>query len=489
MFRRFIASLLIFSQLTWSFPVSAQDVVAADVINALINIFASPGLTKAQKPAPEVASSQSDDWLNNGDRATTLFDPNEEPLRSHHLQLGSGVEVYDPNQKLRADQQKTRLNAVLKRIGKRRVISADEAATAVDALMPFIRYLEAQASASNAYTMTLQPGQTAEIVLNGYPVDMRALGWINDRRVRLAPVKSVVLSDAQDIYDALVKLSTSDQRYSTRTNLLVVNLLRTLTSMSSGYMPHSLRLTQAERAILDQAMPNGGDRYQRWVLTQADRIERFKARGIVAKPIGLGQKRPQYMNEKNYEYTLLDDNVAAKTTYLSDGTIGTLLTNKSNKPFVFTPSNYVAVPADGNSRIALVSGLNGFEDGTDGCYGPEWQAVQEAEKILKYAFDVMQDVAIDQIQDYALSKAATLGKSFKNPFVAAAFRSLPVLSNGIALLEAAYGRDLLTGEELSTSDRFYSLAGVVIPAEAILRKGGKILKLSGLPLSLHQAAP
>lgn len=477
MYRKTIASLMAILQLTIAWPAHADGSILG-ILNTVINAAASLPVGQGQNMPMQYQNAPSNQYgsLPYGSQARELIGRDRHPLDAQQLLTAPGSEVFDPSNTAKSKAMMDRLNAISSQIANRKEISYSELLEYTKAVMPYIRHLEGYAQVSASSQMVIPPGREAEFSLASLPVDSNLIGMRANNKVRLAPQNSAVQEDVRDVYEALAQLAATNPEFNPNSNFAVRGLMDTIVSMSAARMTYSPQLRMDERRIMDLAMSNGAYRLQNWINIQAERIDRFKRQGGQ-----LPDYRPQRTNEPDSEYTMLAPGVAAKTENTSKGQANYVrirLANTTDKPFVFKPTDYVAIPSDGTSRQLLMGGVNGLQDGQDGCYGPKYQGTEKAKEVLDRAGQLLKGKTIAGIGAVGLPIALHAVGAWRSPIVQNLVRTTPLLGNGMAAYELATGKDMIDGHELSGTEIAFKVAEMIPLEGTLIRAGGNSFKVA-----------
>lgn len=475
MLKNSLAYLLMAGQLTLTLPAHADGNALFGILQGVLNAAASRPIVQNQYNQ-SVPSQNTYGALAYGSQAKGLIGSDKQPLDAQQLLSVPGQEVFDPSNPAKSRSMMDKLSVITNQIASKKEISYPELLEYTKALMPYIRHLEGLSQVSSSAELVIPPGREAEFSLSSLPVDSNLIGMRANNKVRLAPQFSAVQEDVRDIYEALAHLAATNPEFNPNTNFTVRGLMDTIVSMSSARMPYSPQLRMDERRIMDMAMPNGSYKLQSWVNMQADRIDRFKRQGGQ-----LPDYRPQKNNDPDSEYTMLAPGVAAKTENVSKGSsnyVRVRLANSTNQPFTFKPTDYVAIPSDGTSRQLLLGGINGLQDGQDGCYGPKFQGAAKAKEILDRAGQLLSGKTITGIGAVGLPVALHAAGAWKSPIIQNLVRTTPLLGNGMAAYELATGKDMIDGHALSGTEMAFKIAELIPLEGSLVRLGGNTFKFA-----------
>lgn len=475
MLKKSLAYLLMAGQLTLTLPAHADGNALFGILQGVLNATTSRPIGQNQYNQ-NIPSQNTYGALAYGSQAKGLIGSDKQPLDAQQLLSVPGQEVFDPSNPAKSRSMMDKLSAITNQIASKKEISYPELLEYTKALMPYIRHLEGLSQVSSSAELVIPPGREAEFSLSSLPVDSNLIGMRANNKVRLAPQFNAVQEDVRDIYEALAHLAATNPEFNPNTNFTVRGLMDTIVSMSSARMPYSPQLRMDERRIMDMAMPNGSYKLQSWVNMQADRIDRFKRQGGQ-----LPDYRPQKTNDPDSEYTMLAPGVAAKTENVSKGSsnyVRVRLANSTNQPFTFKPTDYVAIPSDGTSRQLLLGGINGLQDGQDGCYGPKFQGAAKAKEILDRAGQLLSGKTITGIGAVGLPVALHAAGAWKSPIIQNLVRTTPLLGNGMAAYELATGKDMIDGHALSGTEMAFKIAELIPLEGSLVRLGGNTFKFA-----------
>lgn len=481
MLKKSLSYLLMSTQLTLTMPAHADGSaflgILQGVLNAANRLPAGQNQNNQGNPYNQgLPSSNAYGALAYGSKAKGLIGSDRHPLDAQQLLSVPGAEVFDPSNPTASKKMSDKLTAITNQIASKKEISYPELLEYTKALMPYVRHLEGLSQVSSSAELVIPPGREAEFSLASLPVDSDLIGMRANNKVRLAPQSAAVQDDIRDAYEALAHLAATNPEYNPNTNFTVRGLMDTIVSMSSARMPYSPQLRADERRVMDLAMPNGAYKLQSWVNRQANLIDGFKRQGGQ-----LPDYRPQRTSDPDSEYTMLAPGVAAKSENVSKGAssfVRVRLANTTNQPFTFKPTDYVAIPSDGTSRQLLMGGLNGLQDGQDGCYGPKYQGAAKAKEILDKAGQLLQGKVIAGIGAVGLPTALHVVGALKSPIVQNLVRATPLLGNGLAAYELATGKDMIDGHVLSGTEMAFKVAELIPLEGSLVRLGGNTFKFA-----------
>lgn len=478
MLKKSLAYLLMTTQLTLTMPAHADGNALLGILQGVLNAAGKlpAGQNQNNQYNQNVPSQNAYSALAYGGQAKGLIGNDRHPLDAQQLLSVPGAEIFDPSNPTSTKRMADKLTAITNQIAGKKEISYPELLAYTTALMPYIRHLEGLSQVSSSAELVIPPGREAEFSLSSLSVDSNLIGMRANNKVRLAPQSAAVQDDIRDAYEALAHLAATNPEYNPNTNFTVRGLMDTIVSMSAARMPYSPQLRTDERRIMDLAMPNGAYKLQNWVNRQANLIDGFKRQGGQ-----LPEYRPQKTNDPDSEYTMLAPGVAAKTENVSKGAssfVRVRLANTTNQPFTFKPTDYVAIPSDGTSRQLLMGGVNGLQDGQDGCYGPKYQGAARAKEVLDRAGQLLQGKVMAGIGAVGLPAALHLVGALKNPIVQNLVRTTPLLGNGMAAYELVTGKDMIDGHALSGTEMAFKVAELIPLEGSLVRLGGNTFKFA-----------
>ena len=359
--------------------------------------------------------------------------------------LGDRVEVFDPNDPAQSQRLQTRLQSARAAIAGKRVISTEELRTYTEAVLPYMRLVEANARATGAGEVVVAPGSEVAFDMKGFRIDSDAKISQEGSPLRIVPKNTVIPEDARDIYDALMHYAADHPQSA----LSVQSLLSQINGVAVGRVSsHYLERPQIE--LLNAALPNGAVKAQNWMSQNAGKYAQSGT--------------PLSTNTPDYGHSLLAPGIAAMAVDHAHGQLKIIIKNTTDQPYTFKAQDYVAAPPDGQSRIALAHALNSIDAGAEACASLNKSGASFAQGVVK---EGGQDLA---------------GKTLKSsviPFVVASVKSTalqnvlhltPLLGNGIAVVEAYTGKDAFTGAILSSTERAIAVASIP-PLEGNIIRG------------------
>lgn len=438
-FKQIVAALLIATQVFYSTQAAAVDMgsvldIASQVLNGLAGAQQNQQSgTISQLPQNPIIVAQS------GPGSTDAMG-----AIAHGQQA-----VFDPTNTQAAQKLMDNLVAAKRAIYNKSTLTPRDVYTYSTAMRPFMLYLENYSRIKNGGDIVVMPGQTVSADINSYCIDPNASIPGYGEKMQLLPAGKVVNPRLQPLYDGVMQYAnTHDDQRTT-----IQGILHHLRSASEG---NGVYLNDWEKPVLNAAVPDGVrklDDFQKYVAAEKKK-KRWQA------PV---DNKAQALNRWK-DIAEIAPNVTAKTTINSNGPEAAKVTfsNTSNKPFIFNPSQYVALSENQHIQRTGISGIKNI-------YGSNGQPIfteegrRAAEDIVGDAKDTFAGKSmLGGIKD-------AVGVATDNPVVQDLIKSTPMVGTGIAMWELANNKDFFTGQKLTPANKILAWASLV-PGEGSLAR-------------------
>lgn len=417
------------------------------------------------------------------------------PVSPDGILLGTRVEtlnLYDNDQLQRVF---ARYQAEKEKIAGKKTITYRELADFTASLQPYLAYIEAQHRMRFASGITIPPGSTASVQVNAFCMDKTLPAPRRDERLQILSAGTLVPEEVRPLYENLLKYKAGDSSV----RFFTQNLIWGLREASEG-RSFILQMNGYQREFLDAAMPGGADLYQSYLDAQAEKRketerkqEAYKAiAGIVGGLTGIALPPPPGQHGyspaetesalaqlikapvkgemlPDFDYSMLAPGVAIKTSDASGlaSLVRMTISNSTDQPFVFRPTDYVAQASRPTQRLAMT----GFVPSST-------ETSQEAMKLAKnIAMDAQRLLSGKNIEGGWRQNRLDFGKLVQNPELRMLLMTAPFIGSGIAAYEAYFGTGFFDGEQLSKAERMLALASIV-PEAGLLAgviKSGKYI--------------
>ena len=451
--KRLLSAFLILAQLAT--PTYAAGFDGLSGLTGILNLVSSVSGTIASIGEAQQTREAEGVYRQNEQNAKQIFAiaPRHVSENAQSTVLGDRVEVFDPNDPAQSQRLQARLQSARAAIAGKRVISTEELRAYTEAILPYMRLVEANARATGAGEVVVPPGAEVNFDMRGFRIDSDAQIATQGTPLRLIPKNTAVPEDAREIYDALMHYAAGHPQSA----LDVQNLVSHMSRVAAGTVRFQT-LERSQAALLNAALPGGAARAQNWLTQNAGK---YRTTGT-----------PLATSNPDYGHSLLAPGIAAIAEIPSSGNsqIKVRIKNTTDQPYTFKAQDYVAAPPDGQGRIALAHALNSIDAGDEICASPNKHGVEAAKDLIKEAG---KDLAGKQLEAAALPY---LKAAIKSPVLQNVLRVSPLLGNGIAAVEAYTGQDAFTGETLTPAERALAVASIAPIEGNIVRAGAMGVK-------------
>ena len=445
-----LSAFLVLTQLAT--PTYAAGFDGLSGLNSLLNLVSSVSGTIASIGEAQQSREAEGVYRQNEQNAKQIFAiaPRHVSENAQSTVLGDRVEVFDPNDQVQGKRLMARVQSARAAIAGKRVISSEELRAYTDAMLPYMRLVEANARATGAGEVVVPPGAEVNFDMRGFRIDSGSRVALNGTPMRLVPKNTLIPADLREIYDALMGHVASHPQSA----MAVQDLVNTMSRIAAGEVRYQ-GLDRYQANLLNAALPGGAMKAQNWLTQNAGK---YRQSGIQTAS-----------NNPDYGYSLLAPGVAsiAQDATTSNGQVKVKIKNTTDQPYTFKAQDYVAAPPDGQGRIALAHALNSIDAGDEICTSLNKHGVEAAKDLIQEAG---KDLAGKDLEAAALPY---LKASIKSPILQNVLRVSPLLDNGIAAVEAYTGKDAFTGETLTPAERALAVASIA-PIEGNIVKGAAL---------------
>ena len=448
--KRLLSASLILAQLA----VPTSYATGLEGLSGIFNAISTVSGAVASAGEAQRAQEAEAAYLQSAQEAKQIFAiaPRRVTDNAQSAMLGDRVEVYDPNDPVQGKRLMAKVQAARAAIAGKTVISNEELRAYTEAMLPYMRLVEANARATGAGEVVVPPGAEVDFDMRGFRIDSDARVALRGSPLRIVPRNTAIPEDAREIHDALMRYAADHPNL--QVAMGVQNLVSHMNGVAIGKVSsHTLERSQIE--LLNAALPDGAVKAQNWMFRNAGKYPQSGTTSTTNNP--------------DYGYSLLAPGVAAiaQDATSNNGQVKIRVKNTTDQPFTFKAQDYIATPPDGQARIAMAHALNSIDAGNEACRSLNKEGVSFAQGVIT---EGGQDLAGKALKS---SVVPFLKSSIKSTVLQNALHVSPLLGNGIAAVEAYTGKDAFTGQTLSPEERALAVASIA-PLEGNLVRGAII---------------
>lgn len=392
------------------------------------------------------------------------------------------VEVYQPWDASESQKQLQRLRGVQRKYEGRFPESPEELLEVADAVAPFLRYLYLYDLHFSPHSAVVAPGGVTSLEIDSYCLDAGLPSPPANEPLRLVKNSGLFPPAVMSIYRSLMRHNAAQDSNA------IQGLLWTLRSVNDG-KSNLDRLSTADASLLERVHPGAMDTLYRTYRLDSilpkmggrpvRNVEGF-VKGLLEQQVGsvlgshgvawspgdsvedtlsrmVGLKAEGRMDPSN-AYTELAPGVIARGINIQGHSrFGVDFVNTSQQPFVFNIADYIAQPSRRAQRLAFGRARNVLSP-----------SVRD-EAGRQRAITALRDLSKGNFANGSASRPDPCRMEVGwAPDIRDIYSAMPVLSEMISLVSLVTGKNVLTGEALTWSDRLYAAVNVLtLPGGAV----------------------
>lgn len=340
-------------------------------LSGILNVISSVSSAVASVEEAQRAREAESVYRQNEQDAKQIFAIRKDIKFRENAQsamLGDAVEVYDPNDPIQSQRLMAQYKKARAAIAGKKVISTEELRAYTEAMLPYMRLVEANARATGAGEVVVPPGAEIAFDMRGFRIDSDAKISLQGSPLRLIPKNTVIPDDLREIYDALMHYAAVNPNL--RISMDVQDLVSNMSRVAAGTVRFQA-FDMSQSRLLNAALPGGAVKAQNWLYQNAGKYRQSGTQSV--------------SNDPDYGHSLLAPGVAAmaENPVSGNGQVKARIRNITDQPYTFKAQDYIATPSDGQSRIAMAHALNSLDAGIEGCVSLNKQGASFAQDLVK----------------------------------------------------------------------------------------------------------